>query len=116
METLGKAIGPEQYTKSHPVVSPLVPGNIDLSARPIVNNPDGSFSTVRSMSFNNGGREVLVPTRTDSGQNLSPLDAIRQFMRTGQHLGMFDTPENATAYALQLHGTQEQLYRNRARR
>jgi hypothetical protein len=74
-------------------------GNIDLSARPVVRNADGSISTVRSMSTNIDGREVLLPTISDDGRVLTSEQAISQFQKTGKHLGMFDTPENASAYA-----------------
>lgn len=89
----------------------VAPGNIDLTKRPIVHNPDGSYSTVRSASFNIDGREVLVPTVSADGKRiLSDQEALDQYRRTGQHLGMFDTPENATAYAQQLHDEQAKLY------
>jgi len=38
------------------------PGNIDLTQRPIVPNPDGSFSTVRSMSFGSCPMKMLLNT------------------------------------------------------
>jgi hypothetical protein len=41
-------------------------GNVgDLTDRPRVKNADGSVSTIRSMSFNDGKREVLIPTAND---------------------------------------------------
>jgi hypothetical protein len=88
----------------------LSAGNIDLSKRPVVKNPDGSVSTVRSMSFNEDGREILVPTVSPDGQLLDEDQAIDLYHRTGQHLGMFDNPDDATAYAQTLHSQQEQMY------
>ncbi|VEE52102.1 hypothetical protein [Stenotrophomonas maltophilia] len=88
----------------------LQPGNIDLNNRPVVRNPDGSISTVRSISANFDGQEVLIPTVSEDGRVLSDDDAIAQYQRTGRNLGIFDTPDNATAYAQSLHRDQEQQY------
>lgn len=88
----------------------LEEGNIDLNNRPVVRNPDGSVSTVRSMSANFDGREVLVPTVSEDGRVISDDDAIRQYIQTGRHLGMFRTPQQATSYAEQLHLDQEKQY------
>lgn len=80
----------------------LTPGNIDLTNRPQVKNPDGSVSTVRSISVNVGGDEVLIPTVVN-GRVVSDQEAVDEYKRTRKHLGIFDTPSNATAYAKQLH-------------
>lgn len=88
----------------------LTQGNIDLNARPSVKNADGSISTVRSMSFNDGKNEVLVPTVSDDGRIMTDEEAIAQYNKTGKHLGKFDTPEHATAYAENLHTAQERQY------
>lgn len=78
-------------------------GNIDLRRRPVVQNPDGTVSTVLSTSFGQDGREVLVPRVSDEGQVLSDADAWQLYLQKGQHLGVFDTPSHADRYAEELH-------------
>jgi hypothetical protein len=91
----------------------LEPGNIDLHHRPVVNNDDGSISTVRSLSIEEDGKQVLIPTVERNGAGiLSNEDAVKQYHHYGEHLGIFDTPENATAYAQKLHTEQESEYGN----
>jgi len=88
----------------------LEQGNIDLHKRPKVQLKDGSTATVRSMSFNFDGKEVLIPTISQDGRELSEDEAIAEYKRTGKHLGKFDTPEHADAYAEKLHQNQEAEY------
>ena len=88
-----------------------VPGNIDLDNRPVVNNEDGSISTERSFSVNIDGQEVLLPTVVN-GKIVSEEEAIKHYETTGEHLGKFNTPEEANAYAEQLHQEQEEKYTN----
>lgn len=85
-------------------------GNIDLYARPQVKNPDGSISTVRSMSFNDGLKEVVIPTVSDDGRIMTDKQAIDNYYKTGKYLGKFDTVDEATKYAEQLHNEQDRYY------
>ncbi|MGA2857577.1 MAG: hypothetical protein ABSE40_11950 [Candidatus Sulfotelmatobacter sp.] len=81
----------------------IQPGNIDLYNRPKIPNPQGGISTVYSTSFGDDkGREILVPRAAD-GTILSEKEAEQRYYRTGKHLGIFDSPEHATAYAEKLH-------------
>lgn len=84
-----------------PDPQPVVSGNIDLYDRPKVPNQGGS-STVYSASFDIDGREVLLPL-ADDGRILSDDEAIDRYRRTGQHLGIFRTPQEATRFAERLH-------------
>jgi hypothetical protein len=86
------------------------PGNIDLKARPVVHNGDGGLSTVRSISVELDGQEVLLPTITPDGTVLSRDEAVKLYRDTGQHLGIFDSAKAANKYAKVLHAHQERLY------
>ena len=89
----------------------LEPGNIDLGKRPVVRNPDGTISTVRSMSVGFDGKHYLIPTVAADGRGiLSDQDAIEQFRQSGQHLGVFNSPDAATAYSQRLHNMQADEY------
>lgn len=102
----------EQSTPADSAQGVVEPGNIDLTNRPRVKNPDGSISTVRSMGVNIDGKEVLLPTVSDDGRNLTKDEAIDQYKRTGKHLGVFSSPEASTAYAKQLHEDQAKTLSN----
>ena len=85
------------------------PGNINLMNRPSVKNPAGGTSSVYSMSIGMDDREYLIPRVSDDGRLLTEEEAIREFERTGRHLGAFKSPDFATAYADALHRQQASL-------
>lgn len=84
-------------------------GNINLADRKPAYMPDGSIATVHSMSFNDGGPEILIPTVVD-GRVVSADEAIQHYYQTGEHLGKFNTPRAATRYAKRLHRDQARRY------
>jgi hypothetical protein len=82
--------------------APEVRGNIDLTKREPVKMQDGSMATVRSISFNDGKHEVLIPTINEDGKVMSDDEAIEHYKKTGKHLGKFKTIAEANAYAERL--------------
>lgn len=95
----------------------LVRGNIDINNRPSVPNPQGGMSSVFSAScgVDMDGREVqmLYPTVIPAGagkwQIVSRDRGCNYAIRTGKHLGIFDTIAHAKAYANRLHLQQARL-------
>lgn len=91
-----------------------VPGNIDLSNRPVIKNKDGTISTVRSITIEEDKKFVLIPTvRVGLERVMSNGEAIAWYKKTREHLGKFDTRAQADAYAVTLHNEQEKRYANR---
>jgi len=97
----------------------IKPGNLPIWNRPIVQNADGTHSSEYSTSFEDeNGHEVLVPTVVN-GRFLTPdgkkppegsaaekqmfRKAWQHYAETGEHLGIFDTPDHADRYAGILH-------------
>lgn len=92
------------------VTKPVVPGNIDLAHRPIVHNPDGSISTVRSITITDDhGNAILIPTVVGD-KVVSDRQAIAHYNQTGQHLGKFASEAAANGYAQTLHESQAKKY------
>lgn len=88
----------------------LEQGNIDLASRPQVQTPEGGTATVRSLSIGTDKGEVLIPTVSPDGRLLSEREAIALYEETGQHLGVFQSPDAATTYAKWLHEEQANRY------
>lgn len=100
----------DPYASAHGIRGFVSPGNIDLNARPVVRNADGTISTVRSISVGIDGLEYVIPTVSDDGRVLSDDDAVAMFESTGRHLGAFQNPTAATRWAERLHREQEKQY------
>lgn len=94
---------------SYPITG--MSGNIDLEKRPVVKNPDGTVSTVSSMSFNEDGKEILIPTITADGKPMTEQQAIDYYHTTGQNLGSFNTVDEANAAAERIHKSEERRVR-----
>lgn len=105
----GMKIGTVLPDQDKPAPGMVEQGNIDLSNRPRVKNADGSVSTVRSMSVNIDGKEVLIPTVSEDGRIMENQEAVDQYRKTGRHLGKFGDPESATKYAQNLHNDQADM-------
>jgi len=100
---------PEREEQSIQKLSVIEKGNIDLTNRPRIENLDGSISTVRSISINEDGKEILIPTiRSGLDKAMTNQEAIDWYHKTGEHLGKFNSVEEADKYAEQLHKEQSQ--------
>lgn len=76
------------------------PGAIDRS-RPILNNPDGTFSTENTITIEIDGKYHLIPTIV-GGRQLSGDEAILSLMKgENRPVGTFNSQSEASAYAKQ---------------
>lgn len=108
-----KAGAPQGWKTSTPGFNPasqpglVETGTIDISARPQVQNPDGSVSTVRSITIEDEKGHIVLPTvAADGSRIMSNAEAVAEYRKTGQHLGIFKDAASAEAYARALHEDQ----------
>ena len=91
----------------------IEPGNIVLDNRKVVKAKDGQIMTERSFSIGTDQGEVLLPSIID-GKEVSQEQAVEHFRKTGEHLGVFKSSKDATAYAKALHERQGRVYGGQA--
>lgn len=89
-------------------------GNIDLTNRPIFKNSNGAISTVDSIGITEDGKEIVIPTiirdKNGNAKRLTDDEAIKHYHETGEHLGKFNTRDEADEYAQTLHIDQDLYY------
>lgn len=98
---------PDQTALSNPQ-GMVTPGNLDPWHRRVLDNGNGSYSTTLSFSIGTDKGETLIP-QVVQGKLLTKREAIAHYMKTGQHLGIFTSPQAADAYAQALHNAQAQF-------
>jgi len=77
---------------------------LDPASQPAVQGPDGEISTVRTIGVGENGREVNIPTvPKEGGRIMSNDEAVQRYRDTGNHLGKYDSIEEAGRAAEALH-------------
>lgn len=80
----------------------IAQGNIDLNNRPAVKNADGTHSTVKTITIEEDGKTILLPTII-GGKSFSNKEAIKHYKETGEHMGVFKSETDANLYDEKLH-------------
>lgn len=109
---------PMLYSVYSKASMPIEMGNINLYNRPQVKNPDGSVSTVKSISIGIGdetspNKTALIPLVHPDGYIMNNEEAISWFKKSKQHLGIFENQEVANKYAENLHQQQAEIYKKK---
>jgi hypothetical protein len=103
-----------KMTKGEPDKSPpglVSQGNLDIADFPQVVKPDGKIEVVESVSVPMNGKHVLIPTQRQDGTKLTKEQALAEYKKTGEHLGIFQDPASAGAYSKHLNQVQGAMIR-----
>lgn len=90
-ELLKQLVGGDDPAGHNPYGALEAP-TLNMDRRPYVENDDGSTSTVRSMGINENGKEILIPTVSQQGWVMGDDQAVDEYHRTGEHMGVYDSP------------------------
>jgi|GEM_PF-2450235 len=99
------------FIRRDSIPRPTEQGNIDLDKREKVWNQDGGYSTVRTMTIEEDGKTILLPTIVND-KEVSEDAAVANFHRTGDHLGKFNTQKQADEYDQAMHKRMKWLGEN----
>jgi len=88
----------------------IAQGNIDILHRPQIKNANGTTSTVLSGTFTTDAGTYVLP-HVIGNKIVSDEEAFSYFKKTGQHLGLFQTVNQAENYSQKLHLEQAALGR-----
>ena len=92
-------------------------GNINLNKQPLTTNEEGTRSTIDSASYfdERDKKHVLIPIdiKVDGEwKRVSGDEAWQHYLKTGEHLGKFDTSDEANAYATNLYVDHKDYYKS----
>lgn len=82
-----------------PTAGVIQPPNIDVGNIAIAGE---GFVTGDSFSFGTPDGEILIPSIDERGTPLSQDEAMNRYYETGQHLGIYNSPQDADIFAQQL--------------
>ena len=92
----------EEFNPNNPKFTPkkqqggpiTTPGYVPVGMYPKYTNPDGTVSNEVSMGMNIDGREMLLPSFWE-GSRHDANDVEDRYRKTGEHLGVFNSVEDA---------------------
>jgi hypothetical protein len=71
--------------------------------------PDGEIATVRSMGIDADGKHALIPTISPEGALWSDDEAVENYKKTNQHMGIYPDDETSDRAGEKIHLDQENL-------
>ena len=99
------------------VISKYGAGNINLNKQPLTTNEEGTRSTIDSVRYydERDKKHVLLPIDIyvdGEWKRVSGDEAWQHYLKTGEHLGKFDTEDEAGRYATNLYVDHKDYYKS----